>query len=131
MRQKRMTQSKRTAIAPSAPTVRNGSGALARAQADAAPGLHRLLALLMGRTALRLAAAGCMALLFGAVIMGEPVTAMPVIAALGLVLASVAAGLACDRLQADAEADAAVTLRNRLRDQLAAAPAGSCLLYTF
>lgn len=125
MRQKRMTQSKRTATAPIAPTVRDGSGALPRAQAQAAPALRRLLALLIGRMVLRLAAAGSMALLFGAVIMGEPVTAMPVIAALGLVLASLAAGLACDRLQADAEADAAVTLRNRLRDRLAAAPAGS------
>lgn len=124
MRQKRMTQSKDIVVV-SAPPPARVFAALALAGSRASSGRRRLLALLVGRSVLRLAAAGSMALLFGAVIMGDPVTATLVIVALALVGASMLAGLASETVQADAEADVAVALRDDLRARLSATAAGA------
>ena len=112
MRQKRMTQSKRSApVQTSAADGAAGFAALARANSLGKGGLRRLLAWQFLRSALRIGSAGAMALLFGALIMGEPVTAAMAAAVAGLVAAAALAGLMADRCQALAETGVSRALR--------------------
>ena len=125
MRQKRMTQSKPSAPVQTSPADgAAGFAALARANSLGKSGLRRLLAWQVLRSALRIGSAGAMALLFGALIMGEPVTAALAAAVAGLVAAAALAGLMADRCQALAETRVSRALRAGLRERLQAMPAG-------
>ena len=74
-------------------------------------GLHRLLALQVTRTALRLGFAAMAAMAVGRLVMGESIASWIVPLAIATLLAACVAGLAADRTQASAEATVSMGLR--------------------
>lgn len=98
--------------------------ALERAQIQGAAGLRLLLAWQIGRTALRLGAAGCMALLFGRLVMGQEMASWLAAAVLFLLCLAAWAGLMADHAQASAEARVSIAIRQAVSERLQALPAG-------
>ncbi|SIR13410.1 ATP-binding cassette, subfamily C [Bosea sp. TND4EK4] len=125
MRQKCMIQSKASAPALTSPAAgAAGFAALDKANSLGKSGLRRLLAWQLVRSAVRIGSAGSLALLFGALIMGESVTPALVVAVAALVAAAALASLMADRCQALAETSVSKALRVALRERLQAMPAG-------
>ncbi|MGF7053119.1 ATP-binding cassette subfamily C protein [Bosea sp. OAE752] len=110
------------------PDRRGGShdafAALARARRLGSAGLGRLLGWQLARTALRLAAAASMAVLFGRLIMEQPFEGSLLIALAISVPGAAVAGLMADRAQARAETEVSTALRNDAIGRLQAMPAG-------
>ena len=98
--------------------------ALARARRLGGAGLGRLLGWQLARTALRLAAAASMAVLFGRLIMEQPFEGSLLIALAISVPGAAVAGLMADRAQARAETEVSTALRDDAIGRLQAMRAG-------
>lgn len=98
--------------------------ALERAQIQGAAGLRLFLAWQIVRTALRLGAAGCMALLFGRLVMGQEMAPWSLAAVLVLVCLAAWAGLMADHAQAGAETRVSIAIRQAASERLQGLPAG-------
>lgn len=97
--------------------------ALDRARGLGAEKFRRLLAWQLTRTALRLAASGLMAWLFGLLIMGQAFAPWLLIAIAAAILGAALASLLADRAQALAETEVSIALRDAAIARLQTMPA--------
>jgi ATP-binding cassette subfamily C protein len=97
--------------------------ALAAARQLAKPGLRRLLALQIARTALRLGFAAMAAMAVGRLVMGQPVASWLVPVTIALLVAACLAGFVADRAQASGETAVSIGLRELAGKRLDEMPA--------